>query len=428
MVERIWRKDSDGPSARVLIVGGDDVDKRIDLMHALKHEFRFAAAGSDLRRAEKFVAAGFPFFYYPMDRGSNPFSDLRSFLFLSKVIRRLQPDLVHAFATKPSVWGRLAARRAGVPVVIGTIPGLGSLYSSNDLTTRLVRMLYEPLQRRACYGSELTIFQNEGDLNQFVGSGVAPAQRSTIIPGSGVRTDEFDQQRASPTGVRRFREAVGAKEGDVVITMMSRIIRSKGVLDFAGAARDMLKAHDNVRFALVGPDDRNSLDRLSSKELDEVKESVTWLGERSDVREIFAGSEVFVLPSLYREGVPRAMLEAASMGLPLVTTRSPGCESVVDEERNGFLIEAGDVEELKKKLEILITDPLLRKRFAGESREIAVKRFDLSVVVRATSEHYKRLLEGAGRPAVPASPPGATEGSPRKNLDTGTMGPTSTSG
>ena len=425
MTEGNWLSEHGEPTARVLIVGGDDVDKRIDLMNALRDQFRLAAVGSDLRRAEKFVEAGFPFFYYPMDRGSNPLSDIRSFFFLSKVFRRLQPDLVHAFATKPSVWGRLAARAAGVPVVVGTIPGLGSLYSSDDLKTRMVRGLYEPLQRRACHKSQLTIFQNEGDLRQFVDSGVAPVQRSAIIPGSGVRTDLFDRTKINPQAIQRFRREVGAKEGDVVVSMMSRVIRSKGVMEFARAARDVLSRHQNVRFALIGPDDRNSLDRLSPRELEEVKESVSWLGERSNVREIFAGSDVFVLPSLYREGVPRALLEAASMGLPLITTRSPGCDTVVDEGVNGFLIGAGDTGALKNRLEELISDPLLRKRFSGESREIAVRRFDLSVVVQATSEHYKRLLDEAGRPALPARRPAQSS---RKNVDTGTMGPTTTSG
>ncbi|MGI9629086.1 MAG: glycosyltransferase family 4 protein [Longimicrobiales bacterium] len=401
-----WPAERGGPIARVLIVGGDDVHKRIDLMKALSNRFRLAAAGSDIRRAEGFVDEGFPFFYYPMDRGANPINDARSYFFLAKMIRRLQPDLVHAFATKPAVWGRLAARRAGAPVVIGTITGLGSLYSSQDLRTRFVRSLYEPLQRRACHKSDLTIFQNERDLAQFIDTGVAPEQRSAIISGSGVRTEVMDPSKASESAVRAFRAEVGAKEGDVVVTMMTRLIRSKGVLEFARAAQLLRESRPNVRFALVGPDDQSSLDRLSSRELEEVTESVRWLGERSEVRPIYAGSDVFVLPSLYREGVPRVLLEAASMGLPLVTTRNPGCEAVVDEGRNGYLVEVGDSEALAQKIGVLVSHPTLRKRYARESREIAVRRFDLRVVVEATATHYQQLLAAAGRPFEYASDEG----------------------
>ncbi|MDH3224839.1 MAG: glycosyltransferase, partial [Gemmatimonadota bacterium] len=259
MNDGIWHIERGGPSRRVLIVGGDDVHKRIDLMSALAGRFRFAGAGSDLRRAEDFVAAGFPFIYYPMDRGTNPLSDARSYWFLRRVIRRLQPDLVHAFATKPAVWGRLAARGANVPVVIGTLPGLGSLYSRHDLRTRFVRTIYEPLQKRACHGSDLTVFQNEGDLRQFVDAGLAPPDRTAIISGSGVRTDLLDPAKLNPGAARAVRREVGAKEGDVVVTMISRIIRSKGVLEFARAAQLLQETHPAAKFVLVGPDDQSSL-------------------------------------------------------------------------------------------------------------------------------------------------------------------------
>ncbi|NNM35348.1 MAG: glycosyltransferase family 4 protein [Gemmatimonadetes bacterium] len=431
MSDRIWHIDRGGPSRRVLIVGGDDVHKRIDLMKALSDRFRFAGAGSDLRRADDFVQAGFPFIYYPMDRGTNPLSDARSYWFLRRVIRRLQPDLVHAFATKPAVWGRLAAAGAGVPVVIGTLPGLGSLYSRNDLVTRIVRTVYQPLQRRACHASDLTIFQNEGDLRQFAEAGVVPAGRTAVISGSGVRTDRLDPAKLNKQAAQAVRREVGARDGDVVVTMMSRIIRSKGVMEFARAAQLLRESHPSARFVLVGPDDQSSLDRLSPRDLDEVRESVQWLGERSDVRAIYGATDVFVLPSLYREGVPRVLLEAASMGLPLVTTRSPGCEAVVDEGRNGVLIHAGDVEDLARAVGSLVAQPVLRKRFAQESRKIAVRHFDLTVVVDATAQHYERLLAAAGRPRGAdvrrggqgnLNTPGQTHTGDLKS--TGTTGPT----
>jgi glycosyltransferase involved in cell wall biosynthesis len=158
---------------------------------------------------------------------------------------------------------------------------------------------------------------------------------------------------------------------------------------------------------------------------------VQWLGERSDVRAIYGASDIFVLPSLYREGVPRVLLEAASMGLPLVSTLNPGCEAAVDEGRNGYLVEPGDAEALAKKIGALVGQPMLRKRFAHESREIAVRRFDLTVVVEETAAHYERLLEAAGRPTGSGTPetrrparsgPGFAHAGGIK--DTGTTGPT----
>ncbi|MGI9628361.1 MAG: glycosyltransferase family 4 protein, partial [Longimicrobiales bacterium] len=354
-----------------------------------------AAAGSDVKCADPFKAAGIPFQYFRMDRGWNPINDARTYLSLARVIKKLKPDLVHAFATKPAVWGRLAARRASSPVIVGTLPGLGSLYSFNDMLTRVIRTTYEPLQRRACYGSDLTIFQNQSDLNHFVDRSLSPELRSVIIPGSGVRTDRLDPKKADPEAARAFRRELDADERNVVVTMIARVIRSKGVREFAEAARILRESHPNIRFALVGPEDKESWDSLTPSEFDEVKESVRWLGRRSDVRSVYAGSDVFVLPS-YREGMPRVLLEAASMELPLVAARNPGCEAVVDHQINGFLVEPQDASGLASKIRELAVQPLLRKRFARASREIAVRRFDLTVVAEMTARHYQRLLTEAG--------------------------------
>lgn len=387
----------EGSAARVLLVGGEDVHKRIDLMSALSDRFQFAAAGTSLDLAGDFLAAGFPFFYYPMGRGANPLSDARTFFFLGRVIKQLQPDLVHAFATKPAVWGRLAARWADVPIVMGTLPGLGSLFSFHDVRTRVVRSVYQRLQRRACYGSALTVFQNMEDLGYFVEHGLVPKERAAVIPGSGVRTDILDRSTVGPAAVRRFRDEVGAREGEVVVTMIARMIRSKGVLEFARASKLLGDLRPKVHFVLVGPEDQRSWDSLSADELAEVKGSVRWLGEREDVKTIYAGSDIFALPS-YREGMPRVLLEAASMGLPLVATKTGGCEAVVDGESNGFLVDAGDAGALADRIRTLAAEPLLRKRFARQARRTATERFDLRVIAEATAVHYRRLLDAYGRP------------------------------
>jgi len=386
------------PRPRILIVGGEDVHRRLDLMHSLADRFHFAAAGSEMELSRDFTAAGIPYFYYPLDRGINPLQDARTFFFLGRLIRRLQPDVVHAFATKPAVWGRLAARWAGAPRVIGTLPGLGALYSRDDLKTRLIRGLYQPLQRRACYASDLTIFQNQEDLNQFVQLGVTPADRSVVIPGSGVRTEVMDPRRARPEAARAFREEVGAAEHDVVVTMISRLLRSKGVREFAEVARRFSGEGLPATFVLVGPHDPEGWDSVSGEEIARVRASVRWLGERSDVRPIYAGSDVFVLPSRYREGMPRVLLEAASMGLPLVATRNPGSVAAVDHGRNGFLVESNEPDALADTIRTLVTQPLLRRRFAGESRKTALERFDLGVITEATADKYDELLRASGHP------------------------------
>jgi len=377
---------------KVALVGGPDVDGRIDLMHRLKDSFNVFAIGSNPALSERFAQAGFRYHYYSLARRVNPLSDLFTLMQLLRIFRHEQPDIVHAFDTKPCVFARLAARLAGVPIVVGTLPGLGSLYVTSGIATRTVRVIYEMLQRLACHVSDFTVFQNHDDARHFVERGLAPAHKATMIPGSGVRTDVFSRQAVDKAEVKQLRVDLGLSHEDVVVTMISRLIRSKGVLEFAEAARIVKCHHDHVRFLLVGPDDRESVDRLGLDELKMLSESVTWLGERPNIPLILALSDIFVLPSFYREGVPRVLLEAASMGLPLIATKSPGCVEVVHDGVNGFLVPPCDSKALAKAIETLVQAPSLRHTLGLASRELAVTSFDLSVIAQETANLYCRLL------------------------------------
>jgi glycosyltransferase involved in cell wall biosynthesis len=391
---------------RVLIVGGPDVHRRLDLMRCLRDEYDVSAAGSSPALRSLFDEAGFVYYDYTLGRGVNPWTELAAFRELRRLVSRTYPDIVHAFATKPSVWGRLAASAGGVPVVIGTLPGLGSLYTDHGARKRLIRRVYQRLQRRASHRSTMTIFQHARDEAEMVAEGVVPRDRTAVIAGSGVHTEELDPRAVDPETALRLRRDFGFDAGDTVVTMVSRVIRSKGVLEFAGAAAALREEDPGLRFLLVGPPDGGSLDRLTPEELELLSEQVTWAGERKDVREILAATDVFALPTRYREGVPRVLLEAASMGLPLVATRSGGCGEVARDGENGFLVEPGRVDDLARAIARLGADEGLRERFGTVSRAIAVQEFDYRVTAGRTAELYRRLLEEergeveAGTPSV----------------------------
>ena len=273
------------PSAlpTVLIIGGPDVDLRLEIMERLRSDFEMMAAGSLSELQQKFAASGFRYFSYPLSRRVNPMADLNTVVYLRRLCQELRPQIVHTFDAKEGVWGRVAARWAGVPVVIGTLPGLGSLYASDDLSTRMVRAIYQPLQRWACQISELTIFQNRDDARQFVKAGVVAERKAVIIPGSGVSTEIYAPARVSEVERRRLREELGIGPEEIVVTMISRVIRTKGVPEFMAAARQVRDRHPPARFLLIGPDDQDSLDRMSAAELAELKQVVTWPGARRDV-------------------------------------------------------------------------------------------------------------------------------------------------
>jgi len=377
---------------KALLVGGPDVDARIKLMQVLSAEFDFAVAGSSHSLRSRFSATGFNFFYYPLDRGLNPFLDACTLFSLWQLIRRFRPHIVHTFDTKPSVWGRLAARWAGVPIIIGTLPGLGALYASDKLSTGLLRSVYQPLQRLACHFSDMTIFQNRYDAQHFTARGIVAEKRTTVISGSGVETDQLSPPNVSLASRERVRAELGIPTGALLVTMVSRLISSKGVLEFGSAAQIVKQHYPEVTFLLVGPHDEDSIDRLTTHDLAQLAKDVTWPGARNDIPTILAISDIFVLPSFYREGIPRVLLEAASMGLPIITTDSPGCKEVVEDGLNGFLVPVRDPGSLAQAIMRLAADPGLRRRFGERSRQRAVTRFDLSVIAGKTRSVYLHLL------------------------------------
>jgi glycosyltransferase involved in cell wall biosynthesis len=387
-----------------MLVGGPDVDARIELMRELDGDFRLVAVGTAPELQSHFQEAGFAYENYPLKRRVNPPADLRTLVSLTCLFRRHRPDIVHSFDTKPCALARLAARFAGVPVVVGTLPGLGSLYVNDGIATRATRFIYEWLQRIACHRADLTIFQNHEDAREFLDRGIVPAGRSTVVPGSGVNTDFFDPTKISKPERDQVRTELRVHSDALLITMVSRLIRSKGVLEFAAAAEQVHELHPEVKFLIVGPEDNESLDRLTSSELAQITQFVTWTGVRNDICAVLAASDIFVLPSFLREGIPRVLLEAASLGLPIVTTDSPGCNEVVEHGVNGFLVPIRDQAALAQAIVRLVENPEMRRRFGQASRQRAVAHFDLSRIASQIRSIYRQLLAQKG--LLPIAPEG----------------------
>jgi glycosyltransferase involved in cell wall biosynthesis len=285
-----------------------------------------------------------------------------------------------------------------VPVALGTVNGLGFLFQEDGLKRRLLAHSYRALQRLACRASRATVFQNPDDARVFVERGLVRPERVVLVPGSGVRTDQLDPQRFDAASRARLRTELGLGVEDVVVCMVTRVIRSKGVLDLLAAARALRVRQPEVRFLLIGAHEPESMDRLNATELAALAAELVWVGQRADVPALLAASDVMAFPSGYGEGVPRVLLEAAAMALPIVTTDAPGCREVVESGQNGFLIPIGDATALTEAVARLVADPALRRRLGAAGRERAVTRFDLAVVTERTRGLYHELLaQRAGR-------------------------------
>jgi glycosyltransferase involved in cell wall biosynthesis len=377
---------------KILLMGGIDMDLRLDLMNRLKSDFEMLCAGTTAAHEPKFSSAGFRYYSYPLGRTISPLKDLWAIMYLRRLLLKIRPDILHTFDAKPGVWGRIIARWVGVPVIIGTLPGLGSVYTKEDWATRLIRVLYEPLQRIASNFSDTVTFQNHEDALQLTDAGVVKKEKTLIIPGSGVPTEVYAPGQVSESMRSNLRKELGIRSNDMVVTMISRVIRTKGVMEFMEAAAEIKPQCSNVHFLLIGPNDQQSVDRLNASEIDRLRQFVNWPGPRRDIPTVLGISDVFVFPSAFREGIPRVLLEAASMGLPIITTDSPGCNEVVEDGSNGFLVPVRDPRALSRAILRLIDQPQLRQQFGAMSRKRAVERFDLAIITEQIRSMYQQLL------------------------------------
>lgn len=382
---------------KVLLVGGPDVDARLELMQRLKNSFDIGAVGSHPALRAKFLSEGFEYSNYHLNRKVNPLSDLLTLGQLISLFRKQRPMIVHTFDTKPDIWGCLAARLARVSVIVGTLTGLGPDSDEGNLKSRSVGRIYQQLQKSVSNFSDMTIFQNHDDAHQYLSKGIVPEQKSTVILGSGVPTELFSRQKVSTKELEQLRQDLKIQPNEIVVTMISRVIRSKGVFEYLESAKQINVEHPNVRFLLIGAEDKASLDALNDDEIKELKQGLLWPGFKKNIPAVLAASDIFVLPSAYREGIPRVLLEAASMGLPIVTTNSAGCNEVVKEAENGFLVEVGNSVALNRAILLLIEQPQLRQQFGNASRQRVVKYFDISVIAQQTESLYQQLLENKNK-------------------------------
>ncbi|BAR98271.1 lipid carrier : UDP-N-acetylgalactosaminyltransferase [Blastochloris viridis] len=302
---------------------------------------------------------------YPLARtGLNPLADLGALYALWRWFRRERPAVAFTFAAKAVVWGTLAAAAAGVPNRVAMIEGLGYAFiPSSGLKQRVVRWVLVQLYRLAFRLAHTVVVLNPDDARDLSRWCNLKADKTVLLGGIGVALDEWRPPSRRPGS-------------PITFTMMSRILREKGVFEFLKAAEQVKARHPEVRFWLLGSVDCNP-GGIQPDDLQPWVESgiVTWPGQ-VDVKPYLAETSVFVLPSFYREGVPRSTQEAMAMGCAVITTDAPGCRDTVAEGVNGFMVPIQDVDALVAAMERFIAQPDLIEQMGRESRRLAEQRFD----------------------------------------------------
>lgn len=295
-------------------------------------------------------------------------ADLRSWVHFYRLFRRYRPQAVLAYMNKPVIYGLIAAWLAGVPHRFALMTGLGYAFQDENFhrpVSRAIRGLY----RLAFSIASKVFFQNPDDEALVRESGILPSRvPSVVVAGSGVDVSEYP---FCPVPEQP------------VFLMIARLLKEKGVREYVAAATWLRQRHPQVRCLLVGPIDEHP-SAVSRAEVDGwiAEGAIEYLGTLKDVRPAIASAAVYVLPSYYREGIPRSILEALSMGRAVITTDSPGCRETVRPGENGLLVTPRSVESLRAAMEQLVLDPAEVRRMGAASRQYAESKFDVHAVNR----------------------------------------------
>lgn len=309
------------------------------------------------------------------DTGSNPIKELITIFRFRKILKDYRIDVLLTYTIKCNLYGTIAAKRVGIPVICN-ISGLGTAFLSRQLSSKIAILLSRLFLRT----SDHLFFQNKDDQREFVKATGLSGTRQSLINGSGIDLEKFKQQ-----------DFVFKNEYQFLV--LARLIREKGIVEYANAASIVKEKYPDSRFLLVGSLDVTHSQSISKQELDVWidKGWLDYLPHTDHIVETINRTEVVVLPS-YREGTPRSLLEGAACGKPLITSNVPGCKEVVSHEVNGFLCTVKSADSLAEQcIRYLKLDSIEKQKMGQESRRIAEQFFDESIVIKSYLDKIKEL-------------------------------------
>lgn len=326
-----------------------------------------------------------------MTRNFTPVADLRSLWQLVQIMRREKFTIVHTHNPKPGLLGQLAARIAGVPVVINTLHG----FYFHDHMDAKWRRFYITTEKIAARCSDSILSQNAEDIQTALREKICSPDKISLL-GNGIDFSRYDPDEYSREDLQKARSQIGIPPDAPVVGFVGRLAaKRKGFLDFLAAAKRVAEREPSVRFLIVGPSDKGKPDAVDPAAMAEygIADRCHYLGERpnEELPLLYKLMTVLVLPSLF-EGVPRVVMEAAAMKVPAVVTDVKGNREAVERDRNGMLVKLGDVDELAAAILRFVQDPELARRMGEEGYKVAMERFDERRVFEKVKAEYSRLL------------------------------------
>lgn len=372
---------------RILLVASYDgslIEFRGDFIkHLISHGFEVFTAAPNFSEKyhQKIIELGATPIEFNLQRtGINPLKDFQTIQELKRIIKRNKIDLVFPYTVKPVIYGSIAANMCKVPV-ISLITGLGYTFSGVSSKAKILQRFNEILYKISVRKNKVIIFQNNDDHQLFLDRKViSKHQKVDFVSGSGVNLHQFT-----------FKEK--EVSAGVSFLLVARLIKEKGIGLYMEAAEILKEKYPKAEFHLIGPTETTPT-AISKEKLNFLHKAGTIIfhGHQSNIKEHLHNNDIFVLPSYYREGLPRTNLEACACGNPIITTDSVGCRESVIEGVNGFLIEPQNLEALIKPMEYFINNPDKIREMGINSRKYAEERFDVNIINNDLLELIKNVL------------------------------------
>ena len=380
----------------VAIVSNSDTNIyrfRAPIMRSLLEEgVRVYAVAPPGRFVSDIERVGAKFVPWNLNRRSlNPFLEIGPLIELIGIYRRLKPDLAQHFTVKPNVYGAIAARVAGVPLVFGGVTGLGTAFASGGSLRQMLRLSVKLLYRLATALSDRVTFQTDHDARLLYGE--SGAEKALVIRGgSSVDLATYNQESISQSERHRIRSELRIAPDELIVTMASRLLYDKGVAEYVEAARTIKGSRFGVHLLLAGEIDPGNRGSVTSQDLQQWSEegSIRFIGYRDDMPALLATSDIVALPTYYPEGIPRVLIEAAAMARPIVSTTIPGVAEIVEDGVNGLLVPPRDADALASAIEELLDNPDLRAEYGKAGRVKAEREYDDREVAQRYVEEYRK--------------------------------------
>ena len=354
-------------------------------LRAMREGYDVTIVANDTGKGDEIRSMGLKFVDLPINKtGLNLLEEVKTFLFIYRLIGRERPDIVHLVGMKVILWGGLAARLRGVKGIVSAVSGLGVMFSPEyckgvrKLMSKGVLAVMRYIHRRS---GAYCIFHNTEDLDLFVSNGITDRAHCVRTMGSGIDLNRYVYKEEPVAGKIR-------------VLFTARMVEDKGVLVLIEAAERLRAEYgDKAEFLLCGGLESNPL-AVSRERMEQLCDGVyiQWLGRRNDVHELLEQSHIFAFPSYYKEGLPKSCIEATAVGRPVITCDSTGCRDTVIDGKTGFLVPVKDSMVLAEKLKVLFDDTSLRQEMGRNARSFAEEVFSLEDVIEAHLKIYKILI------------------------------------